>query len=213
MPSSRRFGGHERRCAPRTRQHAAADRDLAGVGPLQPGDAAQRRRLAAAARAEQREELAFAATSKVTSSHGLHRLASVARLRTSYVEPARTREHVVTLPRSPTRQRQPPTPSAEQREHAEERDDHQHAQRGELGELSVLLQLPDATASTSVPGDVEQDRARQLADRHDRRRSSRPPGPVPTAAARCGRKVWPTGRAAHRRRLLELRGLQHRGRA
>jgi hypothetical protein len=40
------------------RHELAADRDRAGVGPLEPGDQAQQRRLAAAGRAEHRDQLA-----------------------------------------------------------------------------------------------------------------------------------------------------------
>src|SRR5215213_7756443 len=50
--------GRRADAALRREQDALADRDLAGVRRLEPGDAAQRRRLPAPRRAEQREELA-----------------------------------------------------------------------------------------------------------------------------------------------------------
>ena len=50
---------------------APADVHLAGVGPFEPGDEPQRRRLAGAARAEQHNELA-AGDVEVEAAHGLH---------------------------------------------------------------------------------------------------------------------------------------------
>ena len=52
-------------------------------------------------------------------------------------------------------------------QHEQQHDQH-HAQRGELDVLAVLPQLPDHDRYHLRAGAVEQDRARQLADRHDR---------------------------------------------
>ncbi len=60
------------------RHDAAADRDRAAVGALQAGETTQRRRLAAAARAEQREELAGLHAKRHAVDRGNARL-SVAR--------------------------------------------------------------------------------------------------------------------------------------
>src|SRR5687767_13393333 len=49
----------------------------------------------------------------------------------------------------------------------EERDDEHHAERRELDVLAVLPKLPDENRQHLVAGAVEQDRARELADRHD----------------------------------------------
>src|ERR1700682_4072344 len=49
----------------------------------------------------------------------------------------------------------------------EEREDEEHAKGGELDVLAVLPQLPDHDRDHLGAGAVEQDRARQLADRHD----------------------------------------------
>ena len=57
MPKLRRLGATKMPCV-RGIDHAAVERDRAGARPLEPGDGAQRRGLAAAARTEQREQLA-----------------------------------------------------------------------------------------------------------------------------------------------------------
>src|SRR5919106_2999741 len=54
-------------------------------------------------------------------------------------------------------------------EHHEDkkRDDEHHAKRGKLDVLAVLPKLPDEDREHFVARAVEQDRARELADRHD----------------------------------------------
>src|SRR5258706_9118452 len=104
-----------------------------------------------------------------------------------------------------------PQPLRDHHQH-EEREDEEHAQRGELDVLPVLPQLPDHDRHDLGSRAVEQDRARQLPDRHDhhvdesgheagleQRQDDPPEGGEPRGAA-------------HRGRLLELLvDLQHRG--
>src|SRR6185503_12704632 len=86
----------------------------------------------------------------------------------------------------------------------EERNDEHHAERRELDVLAVLPELPDEDREHLVAGTVEEDRARQLADRHDH--DVDPAGDEPGLEQRQddaaeGRRP---GGAAHRGRFLEL---------
>src|SRR5438105_14758389 len=89
------------------------------------------------------------------------------------------------------------------REHQhEEREDQHHAERGELDILAVLPQLPDHDRHHLGAGAVEQDGARELADRDDD--DVDPPGDEARFQQR--QDDAPEGRgprgAAHRRGLL-----------
>src|SRR5262249_1296394 len=98
----------------------------------------------------------------------------------------------------------------EEHEHEEAEDEH-HAERRELDVLAVLPQLPDQDREHFGVRAVEQDRARQLADRDDddvdpARDQPRLEQRQDDAAERGG-----PGGTAHLRRLLELLvDLQHR---
>src|SRR4249920_2914495 len=94
----------------------------------------------------------------------------------------------------------------------EQADDEHYPERRKLDVLAVLPQLPDEDREHLGAGAVEQDRARQLADRDDddvdpARHQPRLEQRQDDAAERGG----PRG-AAHRRRFLQLLvDLQHRG--
>src|SRR5438552_6472721 len=103
-----------------------------------------------------------------------------------------------------------PEPLRDHHQH-EERENEEHAEGRELDVLAVLPQLPDHDRDDLGPGAVEQDRARELADRHDHHVDE----PRDEAGLEQRQDDAPEGReprgAAHLRRLLELLvDLQHR---
>src|SRR5580765_3791903 len=91
-------------------------------------------------------------------------------------------------------------------------DDEHHAERRKLDVLAVLPQLPDEDRKHLGAGAVEQDRARELADRDDD--DVDPARDQPGLEQRqddAAERGGPRG-AAHRRRFLQLLvDLQHRG--
>src|SRR6058998_2686328 len=91
--------------------------------------------------------------------------------------------------------------------------DKQHSQRRQLHVLAVLPQFPDGDRQDLGAGAVEQDRAGELADRDDHHVDPARDEPGLQERQDDAAKRGAPGRAAHRRRFLELLvDLQHRGR-
>src|SRR5688572_13331220 len=95
----------------------------------------------------------------------------------------------------------------------EEHQDEKHPERGELDVLPVLPQLPDHDRHDFGPRAVEQDGARQLADRDDHHVDEARDQPRFQERQDDATKSSEPRGAAHLRRLLELLvDLEHRGR-